>query len=479
MPVSPETLNAIQDYYTKLKVLDLSQPNPYTCQSTCIAMAVDDPHIENIRQRLEAIGDPGNPHVMAEVIREFPVNYQLHLHASVDEVKTWLEEGDFLITQGWFTSEGHVICLAGLQIDAENNSYKFRVKDPWSEFDASIWNYNHPNVKFYDGYYSSYCIYAACVASTNYVNAKTIYENKEFDSSYKNMWVHRFMPKPATSSSKSSSTSSTRSSSTNSSKSKTPSSLQQAFEPLFNLITRGEGSPNAMNQGTIGGQIVGSTLDSQTIIGVKLTSLTLAELMKRQAYEMNPNNPQQNNYGVFAAGKFQFIPSTLKNLVASSGIADTALFDVNTQNFLCQELIRTSASAAYRYVQGQSNDLDAAINELASQWASLPTTSGGTAYAGTGNAASHSIDSVRQVLKEVRAKVLGQSKTTSTTTADQSSGRSGGSSASKVYVVQAGDTLSGIASRFGIPLGTLEAANPQITNPNLITPGESLNIPES
>ena len=179
--------------------------------------------------------------------------------------------------------------------------------------------------------------------------------------------------------------------------------LLKAFEPLFNLISRGEGGPNAMNQGTIGGKIVGSTLDSQTIIGVKLTTLTLQQLMERQAYEMNTNNPQINNYGVFAAGKFQFIPDTLKAVVASSGMAETKLFDENTQNLLALELIRTSAPAAYRYVQGQSNDLDAAINELARQWASLPKTSGITAYAGTGNFASHSVDSVGQVLQQVRA----------------------------------------------------------------------------
>ncbi|NER32693.1 MAG: glycoside hydrolase family 104 protein [Oscillatoria sp. SIO1A7] len=180
------------------------------------------------------------------------------------------------------------------------------------------------------------------------------------------------------------------------------SQLLKAFQPLFNLITQGEGGLDAMNQGTMGGRIVGSTLDSQTIIGVKLTSLTLKQLIERQDYEMDTNNPQQNNYGLFAAGKFQFIPGTLKSLVHSSGIDESKLFDENTQDLLCLELIRTSAPAAYSYAQGQSNDLDKAINELASQWASLPTTSGGTAYAGTGNAASHSIDSVKQVLNDVR-----------------------------------------------------------------------------
>lgn len=45
------------------------------------------------------------------------------------------------------------------------------------------------------------------------------------------------------------------------------------------------------------------------------------------------------------------------------------------------------------------------------------------------------------------------------------------------YVVQKGDTLSGIASRFGITLSQLLALNPQITNPNLIYPGQVINVP--
>jgi len=44
------------------------------------------------------------------------------------------------------------------------------------------------------------------------------------------------------------------------------------------------------------------------------------------------------------------------------------------------------------------------------------------------------------------------------------------------YTVQHGDTLSGIAARFGVSLAALEAANPNI-NPNLIYPGDRLVIP--
>ena len=48
----------------------------------------------------------------------------------------------------------------------------------------------------------------------------------------------------------------------------------------------------------------------------------------------------------------------------------------------------------------------------------------------------------------------------------------------EVYVVQPGDTLSGIAAQFfGVTLDALEAANPQLTNPDLILPGQVIRIP--
>ena len=50
-------------------------------------------------------------------------------------------------------------------------------------------------------------------------------------------------------------------------------------------------------------------------------------------------------------------------------------------------------------------------------------------------------------------------------------------SAAAVYIVRKGDTLWGIAKRYGVSLTALIAVNPQIKNPNLIYPGDRVRIP--
>ncbi len=46
------------------------------------------------------------------------------------------------------------------------------------------------------------------------------------------------------------------------------------------------------------------------------------------------------------------------------------------------------------------------------------------------------------------------------------------------YAVQRGDNLTVIAQRQGVTLAALEAANPQIKNPNLIYAGQSITVPK-
>lgn len=53
----------------------------------------------------------------------------------------------------------------------------------------------------------------------------------------------------------------------------------------------------------------------------------------------------------------------------------------------------------------------------------------------------------------------------------------GGAGATHEVTVRSGDTLSGIAARNGVSLNALVAANPQIANPNLIHPGQTVHVP--
>lgn len=47
------------------------------------------------------------------------------------------------------------------------------------------------------------------------------------------------------------------------------------------------------------------------------------------------------------------------------------------------------------------------------------------------------------------------------------------------YTVRRGDTLGNIAAAYGVSLGSMISANPQIWNPSLIYPGQVINIPTS
>jgi hypothetical protein len=46
------------------------------------------------------------------------------------------------------------------------------------------------------------------------------------------------------------------------------------------------------------------------------------------------------------------------------------------------------------------------------------------------------------------------------------------------YLIKPGDTLSGIAASHGVKLAAVEVANPQIKNPNVIFPGQTIKLPK-
>jgi GH24 family phage-related lysozyme (muramidase) len=188
---APAPTNAQRtQWVTQVKALNLSQPDASTCQAACIGMAVGDQDVAGIRRKLAARGTAGDTAVMAAVIREYGRSYKYEANASLAQCYEWLKAGEFLITHGWFTGSGHVICLDGLQ--RVSNAYRFDVKDPWSEFNVQTWRYDLGG-KFFDGFYSDLLIYATCVASTSAGDAQSIYRQGRVDVNRGGMWVHRFL----------------------------------------------------------------------------------------------------------------------------------------------------------------------------------------------------------------------------------------------------------------------------------------------
>jgi hypothetical protein len=172
------------------KVLDyVAQPDAYTCQSACISKILGTTDVKAIRAALEAIGDPGDHEVMGQYLKSRVQSYKFLLSGSLEDAKDALDDGCVVITHGWFTGSGHVICLVGYESDPKTLSYRFIVDDPWMEFsfpDAQfIPNRSGDNVR-----YSSYGIYAYCVASSSYENAQHIYDRGTLLSSEKGAWLH-------------------------------------------------------------------------------------------------------------------------------------------------------------------------------------------------------------------------------------------------------------------------------------------------
>lgn len=202
------------------------------------------------------------------------------------------------------------------------------------------------------------------------------------------------------------------------------------YDSLLSFISKGEGGYNSMNQGTQGNNIVGSTHNASSKVGKNLTSMTIGEIMERQAYLMNPNNPQVSDYGIFAAGRYQIIPSTMSEILPKSGLSRDDMFSKKNQDILGITLITKKQPRVGAYING-SGSIEGAMDALSNEFASMPDPTTGNSKYGGGNRALHSIEEVRQALihaKTGSGGVVMQSPTNQRPTIGVPGGGSGGSS---------------------------------------------------
>ena len=163
----------------------------------------------------------------------------------------------------------------------------------------------------------------------------------------------------------------------------------------------GSAGYNAYNKGTVNGKIVGSDKD------VDFSKMSISEFLRRG--DLKAGDPDK----LFAVGKYQIIPKTMRELVNSLKLDPAkTMLDEKTQDLLfTQGLTNTKRPLVDAYIKGKSDDLDGALMELAQEFASIgvPYPAGkankrGDSYYGDGNVATNPPESVANALKADRAK---------------------------------------------------------------------------
>ena len=164
--------------------------------------------------------------------------------------------------------------------------------------------------------------------------------------------------------------------------------VRPAFEQsgLLPLIRGGEagGNYNAANRGFAGDTPEGI---------VNLDTLTVA----------NWNAFYATGYN--ALGAYQFIKGTFQGAVKRLGLDRNTIMDKKTQDLIAIELITGGVKrpALSAYLNGESDDLDAAVKGLYREWAAIATETGDSEYDGlAGNAANVSNDEAREALQRLR-----------------------------------------------------------------------------
>jgi murein DD-endopeptidase MepM/ murein hydrolase activator NlpD len=139
----------------------------------------------------------------------------------------------------------------------------------------------------------------------------------------------------------------------------------------------------------------------------ELTNMSVAEVMALQ-----------KEHKIFAVGKYQVVPDTLKDAIKSLGIDPKTKFDAATQDHIfASYLLSTKRSAVREYITGEVSDtkqhlIDAGV-ALAKEWRALADPRTNLTYGGKSdknNKASVSWEEVRAALIKARSLYTGGRK---------------------------------------------------------------------
>lgn len=162
------------------------------------------------------------------------------------------------------------------------------------------------------------------------------------------------------------------------------------YRPMLDLIGFAEGTDRkrGYNETLAYGAYTGGNVD--------LVTMTLQEI---DALQTRMLKHPDNHFNSSALGRYQIVRTTLRAIRKTLKLPTTALFDADMQDRCACYLL--GLRGIDKYLAGRLSQ-DTLINNLAREWASLPTISGKGAYAGQNVAVNP--DRVRQVLVEVKKR---------------------------------------------------------------------------
>ena len=157
--------------------------------------------------------------------------------------------------------------------------------------------------------------------------------------------------------------------------------------PLGDLIARGEGDYNAINRGRAGDTPGGI----QGLTGQTFENYTVGQVMEMQRSR------------IYAVGRYQFIPKTLRFAVKMSDVDELDMFTPETQDKLMVALIVYKRPAVGAYLRGAHDNLNWALNEMAKEWASIEYRNGRGFYDHIGGNRAHiSRQELAAVLRQIK-----------------------------------------------------------------------------
>lgn len=136
---------------------------------------------------------------------------------------------------------------------------------------------------------------------------------------------------------------------------------REALAANISKYESGKAGYNAYNKGTVGNRMIPSDKP------IDFSKMTISEYLRRG--NLKKDDPDR----LFAVGKYQIIPDTMRDLVKKLKIdPDTTYLDPSTQDLLfAKGLTVFKRPAVDAYVKGESDDRNAAILELAKEFASV------------------------------------------------------------------------------------------------------------